>query len=116
MRGVRCGIETNILPLAASLRQVADRADGVLDRAGGLVDSAGGLLATNGAVIGQMVGSLNQTAQTLNRTALTQQGALGELVQSLRTAAEGLERLVGELSAIRAPPAFREPPTVAETK
>ncbi|HRR32997.1 MAG TPA: MlaD family protein [Kiritimatiellia bacterium] len=116
-RGAVMGIETNILPLAASLRQVADRADGVLDRAGGLVDSAGGLLATNGAVIGQMVGSLNQTAQTLNRTALTQQGALGELVQSLRTAAEGLERLVGELSANPGALLFGQPPQpLPETK
>lgn len=104
------GIETNILPLAASLRQAAGRADALLGSAKDLVDTAGGLLATNRAVVGQTVGALNQTAQTLNRTALAQQGALGELVQSLRTAAAGLERLVSETGANPSALLFGQPP------
>ena len=109
-RRAAAGIETNILPLSASLRQMAGRADELLDSAGGLVDNADSLFTTNGAVIGQMVGALNQTAQTLNRTALAQQGALGELVQSLRAAAAGLERLVGEISANPSALLFGQPP------
>ena len=109
-RRAATGIETNILPLAASLRMAAGRADGLLGSVSGLVDNAGGLLATNGAAVGQTVDALNQTAQTLNRTALAQQGALGELVQSLRAAAAGLERLVGEMGANPSALLFGQPP------
>jgi ABC-type transporter Mla subunit MlaD len=121
---ITTGIETNILPLATNLRQIVGRADGLLGNANDLIDNADSLidnadrfignadrlLTTNSAVVGEMVGALNQTAQTLNRTTLAQQGALGELIQSLRTAAADLERLVNEMSANPSVLLFGQPP------
>jgi ABC-type transporter Mla subunit MlaD len=97
------GVEAQIQPLAQSLNLLAARADT-------LVASFNGLVATNSAGIGQTVGALNQTAQTLNRTALAQQGAFGDLVQSLRTSAASLERALGEVSANPAALLFGQPP------
>lgn len=123
-RRVATGIETNILPLATNLRQIASRADDLLGNANSLIDNADSLvdnadrfignadrlLTTNSSVVGEIVGALNQTAQTLNRTTLAQQGALGELIQSLRTAAADLERLVGEMRANPSALLFGQPP------
>ena len=114
---ITTGIETNILPLATSLRQIASRADGLLGNANDLIDNADRfignadrLLTTNSPVVGEIVGALNQTAQTLNRTTLAQQGTLGELIQSLRTAAADLERLAGEMRANPSALLFGQPP------
>ncbi len=123
-RRVATGIETNILPLATSLRQIASRADGLLGNANDLIDNADRfignadrLLTTNSPVVGEIVGALNQTAQTLNRTTLAQQGTLGELIQSLRTAAADLERLAGEMRANPSALLFGQPPLpLPETK
>jgi len=104
------GLETNILPLAASLRRMAGRADEMLGNAGSLIGNADQLLSTNSAAVGQMVGALNQTAQTLNRTTLAQQGTLGELMQSLRAVAVELERVVGEIRANPAALLYGAPP------
>ena len=121
---ITTGIETNILPLATSLRQIASRADGLLGNANDLIDNADRfignadrLLTTNSPVVGEIVGALNQTAQTLNRTTLAQQGTLGELIQSLRTAAADLERLAGEMRANPSALLFGQPPLpLPETK
>jgi len=123
-RRVATGIETNILPLATSLRQIASRADGLLGNANDLIDNADRfignadrLVTTNSPVVGEIVGALNQTAQTLNRTTLAQQGTLGELIQSLRTAAADLERLAGEMRANPSALLFGQPPLpLPETK
>ena len=121
---ITTGIETNISPLATSLRQIASRADGLLGNANDLIDNADRfignadrLLTTNSPVVGEIVGALNQTAQTLNRTTLAQQGTLGELIQSLRTAAADLERLAGEMRANPSALLFGQPPLpLPETK
>jgi ABC-type transporter Mla subunit MlaD len=123
-RRITTGIETNISPLATNLRQIASRADGLLGNANNLIDNADRfignadrLLTTNSPVVGEIVGALNQTAQTLNRTTLAQQGTLGELIQSLRTAAADLERLAGEMRANPSALLFGQPPLpLPETK
>lgn len=96
-------VEAQIKPIASSFTQLADRASA-------LVEAFSGVVTTNSAAIGQTVGALNQTAQTLNRTALAQQGSLSDLIQNLRRAAAGLDRLVDELSANPSALLFGEPP------
>ena len=70
----------------------------------------GGLVATNSLTVGQTVLSLQQTAQTLNRTALTQQGLMENLIQNLRSASDGLDRLVQDLGETPAVLLFGQPP------
>ena len=97
------GIETQIKPLATSLNALAARASA-------LVEAFSGVVTNNSANIEQTVGSLNQTAQTLNRTALAQQGSLAELIQNLRSASEGLDRVINDLGANPAVLLFGQPP------
>lgn len=104
------GVEANIPPLAQSLQDLAARANA-------LVDTFNSLVTNNGARVEQTVASLNQTAQTLNRTAATQQGSLADLLQNLRIASSGLERVVSDLSANPAALLFGQPPEpLPETK
>lgn len=104
------GVETHIQPLAQSLRDLAARANV-------LVETFSSLVTNNGARVEQTVASLSQTAQTLNRTAVTQQGSLADLLQNLRDASSGLERVVSDLSANPAALLFGQPPEpLPETK
>ena len=97
------GVETQIKPLAETL-------SGLVARASTLVETFGGVVTTNSSGIEQAVSSLNHTAQTLNRTTLAQQGSLADLIQNLRGAAAGLDRVVNELSANPAALLFGQPP------
>ncbi len=97
------GIETQIKPLAVSISQLALRAST-------LVEAFNGVVTNNSTAIEQTVGSLNQTAQTLNRTALAQQDSLAKLIQNLRSASEGLDRVINDLSANPAVLLFGQPP------
>jgi len=97
------GVETQIKPIAENLTQLTTRATA-------LVETFNGIVTNNSAGIAQTVGSLNRTAQTLNRTALAQQGSLAELIQNLRSASVGLDRVVNELSANPAVLLFGQPP------
>ena len=97
------GIEAQIQPVTRSLTAVSERAGSVLDTFNGVV-------ASNSAQIGQTVLSLNQTAQTLNRTAIAQQGSVAELLQHLRSASAGLDRLVNDLSVNPSALLFGQPP------
>ncbi len=96
-------LETQLDPLAASLRSAADRADR-------LVQTLSSVATNAGVQVEQTVAALNQTAQTLDRTALSQQDALAELIANLRRASTGLDRLVSELRDNPAALLFSAPP------
>lgn len=102
-RRVAEGLETQVQPIAQALRSLTDRA-------GGLVAEVNSLMTNNSARVDQTVASLKQTAQTLNRTALSQQDSLADLLQNLRSASTGLERIVNDLSANPAALLFGQPP------
>ena len=97
------GVEKQIQPIAESLQTLTARASG-------LVEEVNRLMTNNGSRVEQTVASLNQTAQTLNRTAVSQQGSLADLLQNLRSASTGLDRIVNDLSANPAALLFGQPP------
>ncbi len=104
------GVEKQIQPIARSLQELTSRA-------GSLVGEISSLMTNNSSRVEQTVASLNQTAQTLNHTALSQQGSLSELLQNLRSASTGLDRIVSDLSANPAALLFGQPPApLPETK
>lgn len=104
------GIEAQIPPLAQSIRTLTARANT-------LVETFTGLVTNNGVRIEQTMSSLTQTAQTLNRTTVSQQDSLAGLLQNLRSASSGLERVVNDLSANPSVLLFGQPPApLPETK
>jgi ABC-type transporter Mla subunit MlaD len=96
-------LDAQLNPLAASARSAAERADRLVAALSDVATNAGGQVE-------QTVAALNQTAQTLDRTALTQQDALADLLANLRSATEGLDRLVSELRANPSALLFSQPP------
>ena len=109
-RRVAESVEKQVQPIAQSLQELTVRASD-------LVQEVNGLVTNNSLRVGQTVSALNQTAQTLNRTALSQQGSLAELLQNLRSASTGLDRIVNELRANPAELLFGQPPEpLPETK
>jgi len=104
------GIEAQIPPLAQSIRTLTARANT-------LVETFTSLVTNNGVRIEQTMSSLTQTAQTLNRTTVSQQDSLADLLQNLRSASSGLERVVNDLSANPSVLLFGQPPApLPETK
>lgn len=97
------GVEKQIQPITQALQELTARATD-------LVAEVNGLMTNNSAHVEQTVAALNQTAQTLNRTALSQQGSLAEMLQNLRSASTGLDRIVNDLSANPAVLLFGQPP------
>ncbi|HPC49704.1 MAG TPA: MlaD family protein, partial [Kiritimatiellia bacterium] len=85
-------IESRIDPMTASVTNVTGRAVC-------LMEQANGLLEQHGAQIGVTVEALARTAQTLDRTAATQQGDVAALLEDLRRAADGLERIISNLTS-----------------
>ena len=79
-------------------------------RASVLIEDANGLMTNNSSRVEQTVAALSQTAQTLNRPALSQQGSLAELLQNLRNASTGLDRIANDLSANPSALLFGQPP------
>ncbi|MEI7898920.1 MAG: MlaD family protein [bacterium] len=102
-RRVAEGVEKQIQPIAQTLQELTVRA-------GDMMEEVNSLMTNNSSRVEQTVASLNQIAQTLNRTALSQQGSLADLLQNLRSAATGLERIVNDLSANPAALLFGQPP------
>ncbi len=102
-RRIAASVETQLEPLAASVRSVSDRAALLADTLTGLTTNAGGRVE-------QTVDTLSQTAQTLNRTAASQQNALAELIQHLRSASAGLNQIIAELRANPSALLFSRPP------
>jgi ABC-type transporter Mla subunit MlaD len=104
------GVEQQIQPIAQSLQALTARANN-------LVEGVNELMTNNSSRVEQTVAALNQAAQTLSRTALSQQGSLADLLQNLRSASTGLERIVNDLSANPAALLFGQPPEpLPETK
>jgi ABC-type transporter Mla subunit MlaD len=97
------GVEKQIQPITQALQELTARATG-------LVGEVNGLMTNNSLHVEQTVAALNQTAQTLNRTALSQQGTLAELLQNLRGASTGLDRIINDLGANPAALLFGQPP------
>lgn len=97
------GVEKQILPIAQSLQELTTRASA-------LVVQVDGIVTTNSARVEQTVASLNQTVQSLNRTAVSQQGSLADLLQNLRSASTGLDRVINDVSANPSALLFGRPP------
>lgn len=109
-RRIASSVETQVEPLVSSVRAVAERANLLADTLTGISTNAGGQVE-------QTAAALNQTAQTLNRTAVSQQDALAELIQNLRSASTGLDELVSDLRANPSALLFSRPPEpLPETK
>jgi ABC-type transporter Mla subunit MlaD len=96
-------IESRIDPMTASVTNVTGRAVC-------LMEQANGLLEQHGAQIGVTVEALARTAQTLDRTAATQQGDVAALLEDLRRAADGLERIISNLTSAPSALLFGRPP------
>lgn len=102
-RRIASTVEGQLEPLVTSVRSVSDRAAVLADKLTGVTTNAGGRVELT-------VATLNQTAQTLNRTAASQQNALADLIQHLRSASAGLDQIIGELRANPSALLFSRPP------
>ena len=103
-------VEAQLEPLVTSVRSVSERAAVLADALTGVTTNAGGRVE-------QTVTTLNQTAQTLNRTAASQQNALADLIQNLRSASAGLDQIIVDLRANPSALLFSRPPEpLPETK
>ncbi|MDX9866407.1 MAG: MlaD family protein [Kiritimatiellia bacterium] len=96
-------IEARIEPVTVSVTNLTGRA-------ACLADQANSLLTRHGAQIGMTVEALARTAQTLDQTAATQQGDLVALLHDLRRAANGLERIISNLTSAPSALLFGRPP------
>jgi ABC-type transporter Mla subunit MlaD len=96
-------VEREIGPFSKQLEQVSGKA-------AGLFDDVGGLVASNRVQIGQTVTLLGSTAQSLNRTAQTQQGAVNDVLENIKSASENLNRVLKEFSENPAVLLYGQPP------
>jgi ABC-type transporter Mla subunit MlaD len=103
VRRITSSVETQIEPLANSVRSVTENANRLAEALTGIATNAGGQVQ-------QTAAALNQTAQTLNRTAVSQQDALSELIQNLRGASTSLNQFVSDLRANPSALLFSRPP------
>jgi len=102
-RRITASVESQLTPFVQSVQSVAERAHFLADNLNDIATNAGGQVE-------QTVAALNQTAQALNRTTLSQQNALAELIQNLRSASAGLDQVVSDLRANPSALLFSTPP------
>ena len=102
-RQITATVEAQIPPLVKSIQSVSERANV-------LADTLTGIATHSGGQVEQTVTALNHTAQTLNRTTLSQQNAVAELIENLRSASAGLKLIVSDLQANPSALLFSAPP------
>jgi ABC-type transporter Mla subunit MlaD len=117
-------INSRIEPLMASLKGVTDRTDTLLvslstvtTNTGTRIDETFDMVGKTLDSFGKTLDSLGKTAQTMNRLTASQQYALTELIQNLRTTSTTLNQLITDVQANPASLIVGQPPVpLRETK
>lgn len=117
-------LNTQIEPVIASLRSVADRTDHLLvslstvtTNTGTHIDQTFNTVEKTLDSFGKTLDSFSKTAQTMNRLTASQQYALTELIQNLRTTSTTLNQFITDLQANPASLIVGQPPApLPETK
>jgi methyl-accepting chemotaxis protein len=109
-RRVAATVEAQLEPLVVSVHTLSDRASLLADTLTRVTTNTGDRAEQTLSTLSQTLSTLNQTAQTLNRTATSQQTALADLIQNLRSASAGLDRSITELRANPSALLFGRPP------
>ena len=103
LRSVTASLDRQLGPTLSDIQKTVNSLDTVVTNAGAHADTT--------------LASFSQTAQTINRTAGSQQHAIAELVQNLRTASSSLNKLIDGLSANPSSLLYGRPPApLPETK
>jgi len=102
-RRITASVETQLPALLESFQKMSEKANSLAETLNGIATNASG-------DVGQTIAAINQTAQTLNRTTLSQQDALAELIQNLRSASTGLNQIISDLQANPSALLFSKPP------
>lgn len=110
-------LNTQVEPVIASLRSAADRTDHlvlslstVTTNTGTHIDQTFNTLQKTLDTFGKTLDSFSKTAQTINRLTASQQYALTELIQNLRTTSTTLHQLITDLQANPASLILGQPP------
>jgi ABC-type transporter Mla subunit MlaD len=117
-------LNSQIEPLMASLKGVTDRTDNLLvslstvtTNTGTRIDQTFETVGKTLDSFGKTLDSLGKTAQTMNRLTASQQYALTELIQNLRTTSTTLNQLITDVQANPASLIVGQPPArLPETK
>ena len=117
-------LNAQIEPLMASLKSVTDRTDNLLvslssvtTNTGTRIDQTFDTVGKTLDSFGKTLDSLGTTAQTMNRLTASQQYALTELIQNLRTTSTTLNQLITDVQANPASLIVGQPPApLPETK
>ena len=110
-------LNSQIEPLMTSLKGVTDRTDTLLISLSAVTTNTGIRMDQTFDRVGKTLDSFGQTAQTMNRLTASQQYALTELIQNLRTTSITLNQLITDVQANPASLIVGQPPvSLPETK
>lgn len=110
-------INSQIGPLMTSLKGVTDRTDNLLASLNTVTTNTGTRIDETFDMLGKTIDSFGKTAQTMNRLTASQQYALTELIQNLRTTSTTLNQLITDVQANPASLIVGQPPApLPETK
>lgn len=110
-------LNSQIEPLMTSLKGVTDRTDNLLISLTSVTTNTGMRMDQTFDRVGKTLDSFGQTAQTMNRLTASQQYALTELIQNLRTTSTTLNQLITDVQANPASLIVGQPPvSLPETK
>jgi ABC-type transporter Mla subunit MlaD len=100
-----------------SLKGVTDRTDNLLVSLSSVTTNTGTRIDQTFDSVGKTLDSFGKTAQTMNRLTASQQYALTELIQNLRTTSITLNQLITDVQANPASLIVGQPPVpLPETK
>jgi paraquat-inducible protein B len=110
-------LNSQIEPLMTSLKGVTDRTDNLLVSLSSVTTNTGTRIDQTFDSVGKTLDSFGKTAQTMNRLTASQQYALTELIQNLRTTSITLNQLITDVQANPASLIVGQPPVpLPETK
>ena len=110
-------LNSQIGPLMTSLKGVTDRTDTLLVSLTAVTTNTGTRIDQTFDQVGKTLDSFGKTAQTMNRLTASQQYALTELIQNLRSTSITLNQLITDVQANPASLIVGQPPVpLPETK
>ncbi len=110
-------LNSQIEPLMTSLKGVTDRTDNLLVSLSSVTTNTGTRIDQTFDSVEKTLDSFGKTAQTMNRLTASQQYALTELIQNLRTTSTTLNQLITDVQANPASLIVGQPPVpLPETK